>query len=406
MEIPPVCASARSNVFVPDASVALYGAVQGSPYVASASSSNSLAWCVFSQSNVRGDNSLLGWSSDLGYTTSSGYANVPPSSSYRGGAGVPKTIVDGTSYAGDWLQLDLPASREAWIYAPSTYTIVPSLAYRVSGVQDGQPLRFVLAGSSDQGATWTTLDATYASTNFGPTNAIITITCPRSTPAVTSNLLLNAVRLIILRVSISPDSAANALLGFVSAKVCAFSLKAPPAVGRLAANASQVLVTSRMGLGTVSPAQQLHVVGSAVVTQGLGLGGVTRPAYVLELASDSAAKPASSLWSVLSDRRLKRDIEDADLERCYAIVRDVPLRRYAWRDQVYGSNQTRDRARLGWIAQEVAQAFPKAVESHAAHGLPDCLDLNADQLIAALYGAVQLLQRKVDAFDAFLANQT
>lgn len=393
MDVPPAAAAARSNTFNADPSVALYGTVADAPYVASASSSNAMAWCAFSQSNLQGNNTLC-WASDFGYTTSSGYANVPPS--YRGGAGVPTTLVDGTTYAGDWLQLDLPASApETWVYAPRTYTVAPLLVYGSSGVPDGQPTRFVLAGSSDGGASWTTLDATYATTNFGPANALINITCPRSTPAVTSNLLLNAIRLIVLRVSISPDSAANAL--FVSAKVGALSVRAPPAVARVSANASQVLVTGRMGVGTTAPAQQLHVAGSAVVSQSLGLGGVTRPAYVLELASDSAAKPASSLWSVLSDQRLKRDIEDADLERCYAIVRDVPLRRYAWREEVYGAGQTADRSRLGWIAQEVARAFPKAVAPHAAHGLPDCLDLNADQLIAALYGAVQLLQRKVDA---------
>lgn len=389
MELPPVAAAARSNTFVADPRIALYGSTSpDAPYTARASSSNELAWCVFSQSNG------VAWTSDQGYTTSSGFANVPPS--YRNGAGTPTTVVDGTTYSGDWLQLDLPQSApEAWVYAPRTYSVAPLLQYGTPGVSDGQPVRFVLAGSSNGGVSWTTLDATYATTNFAPANALINITCPRSTAAATSGMLLNAMRLIVLRVSISADSAANAL--FVSAKVGGWSVRAPPAVARLSANASQLLATGRVGLGTIAPAQQLHVAGSAVVSQSLGLGGVTRPAYVLELASDSAAKPASSLWSVLSDQRLKKDIEDADLERCYAIVRDVPLRRYAWREDVYGPSQTADRSRLGWIAQEVARAFPKAVAPHAAHGLPDCLDLNADQLIAALYGAVQLLQRKVDS---------
>jgi hypothetical protein len=397
MEFPPASAPARSNAFRTDRSVAHYGAKasEGGSYVASASSSNNYgeAWRAFSQSNAQGTNASA-WSSDLGYTTSSGYANVPPS--YRGGAGVPTTLVDGTTYAGDWLQLDLPDG----IYAPRSYTIVPPLLYGASGVPDGQPVRFVLAGSVDRGATWTTLDATYASASYTPANAIISISCPRTTAAVASNLLLSAIRLIVLKVSVSADSAANAL--FVSAKVTALSVRAPPAVSSVAANASQVLVTGRLGLGTVTPAQQLHVAGSAAVSGSLGLGGVTRPAYLLELAADSAAKPASSLWSVLSDRRLKTDIEDADLERCYAIVRDVPLRRYAWREDVYGAEQTRDKKRLGWIAQEVAEAFPKAVGPRAAHGLQDCLDLNADQLIAALYGAVQMLMRKVEALHTLM----
>ena len=60
---------------------------------------------------------------------------------------------------------------------------------------------------------------------------------------------------------------------------------------------------------------------------------------------------------------LKENIELADLDRCYEIVKSVPLKRYTWKDNVYTLEQVTDRSKLGWIAQDVQAAFPKAVNS-------------------------------------------
>ena len=49
-----------------------------------------------------------------------------------------------------------------------------------------------------------------------------------------------------------------------------------------------------------------------------------------------------------------------------------------------------------WRGCSSTSAFPKAVTRHALHGLPECLALNSDQLLAALYGAVQKLQMDVE----------
>lgn len=368
---------------------ALYGAFPGFPYQVSASSGSASAWNAFSHSNLRGDTEVV-WTSDLGYTTQSGFANSPPNMA-------PETTVDGTIYRGQWLQLQLPATMDAWIYAPESYRLVPKMSYTGSGVPDGQPVRFLLAGSADGGSSWTTLDATYAFRDYAPANAVIEIACPKTTSAFKNGLVLNAIRIIILKVSVANLSSQTAL--FLPVNVAAFVIRSPPVSGTVSMNSGQVLITSCMGLGTQTPLQRLHVEGSAIVTKRMGLGGVTQPRYLLELAEDSAAKPASSLWSVLCDRRLKKDVCDADLQRCTEIVRGVPLRRFAWRDDIYNTHETPDRSRLGWIAQEVAKAFPKAISRHTAHGLDDCMGLNADQLLAALYGSVQLLLKRVDQLE-------
>ena len=117
--------------------------------------------------------------------------------------------------------------------------------------------------------------------------------------------------------------------------------------------------------------------------------GVSTPTFQLQLSSDSAAKPTSSAWTVSSDERLKNNIVDADIDMCYNNIKNLKLKRYTWKDEVYTTDQVSDRSKLGWIAQEVETVFPKAVEKHNMHGYEDCRTLNSDQIIASMYGCAK-----------------
>jgi hypothetical protein len=141
--------------------------------------------------------------------------------------------------------------------------------------------------------------------------------------------------------------------------------------------------------------------------------GTTSPSYQLHVNTDSAGKPgAGGLWTVVSDERIKTDIIPADLDRCYEIVKSVPLKRYAFADGVYTDEQIQDKRNLGWIAQDVQKVFAKAVSVKPFTKYPDdetrkeviedCLDLNGSQMYAAMYGAVQKLMQKVEALETEL----
>ena len=175
------------------------------------------------------------------------------------------------------------------------------------------------------------------------------------------------------------------------------------------------------------------------------VGVIASPAYQLEVSTDSAGKPSSALWTIVSDERIKEDIELADLDLCYEAIKAIPLKRYKWRDDIYTAEQVTDRRKLGWIAQDVEAIFPKAVGTHEfkynqvfeetiipaveeeldADGnvitpaqperieqgdlisedvIEDCRDLNSDQLYAAMYGAVQKLIAKVETLEASNAD--
>jgi hypothetical protein len=129
--------------------------------------------------------------------------------------------------------------------------------------------------------------------------------------------------------------------------------------------------------------------------------GVT-PTHLFQVNTSDAAKPGvGGLWTVVSDKRIKKDIGLADLDRCYEIVKTIPLKRFAWEDGVYTEDQVPDRHNLGFIAQDVQPIFSKATPVTSftkANGevIKDCLNLDAGQINMALYGAVQKLQGMVE----------
>jgi len=123
---------------------------------------------------------------------------------------------------------------------------------------------------------------------------------------------------------------------------------------------------------------------------------VSNPTYLIHLGSDSAGKPGGGSWSDSSDERLKENIELADLDICYNVVKNLPLKRYRWKDNSYTNKQIVDRSVVGWIAQDVANVFPKAVNLKPftqvdGTVLEDCLSLNETMINRTLYGAVQKL---------------
>lgn len=121
--------------------------------------------------------------------------------------------------------------------------------------------------------------------------------------------------------------------------------------------------------------------------------GTTSPAYKLELSQNSAAKPTSTAWTVSSDQRIKEDIVDANLDTCYENVKNLKLKYYKLRDDIIELDPIfKDAHKLGWIAQEVEEVFPKCVTTiPEQYGLTDVKNLDVDQIYTNLFGAVQKL---------------
>jgi hypothetical protein len=128
--------------------------------------------------------------------------------------------------------------------------------------------------------------------------------------------------------------------------------------------------------------------------------------YQLELEQDSAGKPGfSGYWTNSSDERIKENIENADLDICYNVVKNLPLKRFKFKDGIYEAQHiNNDTFGLGFIAQDAQLYFPKSVSTRKLHGIEDCLTLNQDQIMKALYGTVQKLMQQVEGLQTEISE--
>jgi len=139
----------------------------------------------------------------------------------------------------------------------------------------------------------------------------------------------------------------------------------------------------------------ITTVGPFVQFPALILGTVGTPLYQLELSTDYARKLTTSTWTTGSDERIKSDVETANVERCVEIVQNLDLKHFKW--DFSDGTVVRDAHSLGWIAQELEQFFPKSVETAPAHGISDFKNVNTDQMIKVMWGALKKLRADLKA---------
>jgi len=131
---------------------------------------------------------------------------------------------------------------------------------------------------------------------------------------------------------------------------------------------------------------------------GRGTNLTTASPALFNVFTDSAAKPATSTWTITSDERVKENIQSANLEMCLDNIKQLDLKYYKWKDEYITNSQSTDRHKLGWIAQDVEKIIPKAVKKSdmfTHKGLEECRMVDSDQIIANLYGAIKLLSKKL-----------
>ena len=139
-----------------------------------------------------------------------------------------------------------------------------------------------------------------------------------------------------------------------------------------------------VGIGTKSPEYQLDVRGFIHTS----VGGYTQT--------------GSENWIIQSDRRIKENIVKASYDKCLENVKNIELYNFNFKDNCVNTN---DRHQLGFIAQEVQQVYPKAVEVGKIildnnQGINDLLTLNTTQIKYTLYGAVKNLIERVENIES------
>jgi len=108
-----------------------------------------------------------------------------------------------------------------------------------------------------------------------------------------------------------------------------------------------------------------------------------------------------------SDPSLKEDIHAADLLKCYDTVRELPLRRFKYIDAYLSTFQQKDKHRLGFIATELEEVFPKSV-TYTQLEVPGFQStfrmIDTQQIEMAHIGATQHLMQRVDTLYETLAS--
>lgn len=131
------------------------------------------------------------------------------------------------------------------------------------------------------------------------------------------------------------------------------------------------------------------------ITNSGNLGIGLSPSYQLQLSTDSAAKPATTTWTVPSDIRLKRNIRD--LTGGLAVIEKLHLIEAEYNGL---GNMPEGLRVVGFLAHELREIVPHAVGSTRGKlkpddaGETDILDMNIHEVLMHLILAVQQLNQR------------
>ena len=149
--------------------------------------------------------------------------------------------------------------------------------------------------------------------------------------------------------------------------------------------------------------------------------GVAAPSYQLELSTNSAAKPSSTLWTATSDERVKKNIESID--SAVALDKIMSLRPVSFNfidDYCHCHSIAEDSKHYNFIAQEVENVFPECVvdvgqqlyshnhDHHDGHDEEPVVEnlkgLDAHAINIHMLSAIQELKIQLDAANARISQ--
>jgi hypothetical protein len=285
-------------------------------------------------------------------------------------------IVSG--YLGDWVKIQLPVAIKLTRFG----------FLRRIGLLDRAPKDFKIYGSNDN-ITWVELvnktDAVYNA------SSIYEQITPNITNAYTYyGLVVNKIFIGASGNTLNFDEwyiyGQEPLTNSLSIRYNLLNPILDPigAQWTYSSNNTNVYHMGSVGIGTKSPEYQLDVRGFIFTSA----GGYTQT--------------GSENWVVQSDRRIKENIVRASYEKCLDNVKKIELYNFNFKDNCVNTN---DKNQLGFIAQEVQQVYPKAVEVGRMtldnnQGINDLLTLNTTQIKYTLYGAVKNLIERVENIES------
>jgi hypothetical protein len=99
--------------------------------------------------------------------------------------------------------------------------------------------------------------------------------------------------------------------------------------------------------------------------------------------------------SFASDPALKEQVAAADLDRCTDIIEQIPIKRFKYKDAYLSTFQVRDTHRLGILATDLEEIFPKSIQYTELDGFGHVRLVDTQQLEMAHIGATQALLARI-----------
>jgi len=144
----------------------------------------------------------------------------------------------------------------------------------------------------------------------------------------------------------------------------------------------------------------------------VGLGELSNISYQLELKTNSAAKPTSTLWTATSDERVKENIESIDSEAALGRIMNLRPVSFNFIPEYCGCHELEeDLTHYNFIAQEVADVFPECVvevgQDLIDHDTGEVVvenmkGLDAHSINVHMLSAIQELKNQLDATKALV----
>ena len=125
--------------------------------------------------------------------------------------------------------------------------------------------------------------------------------------------------------------------------------------------------------------------------------GTTSPGYKLQLSTNSAAKPSSSTWTVVSDERVKENIKP--YEKGLNEILQVNTKTFDYNGKA-GFDKIKDN--VGIIAQDMIKIFPETIKTYNAklnetdEEETELYNFDGHALTFALINAVQELKAEIE----------
>ena len=125
--------------------------------------------------------------------------------------------------------------------------------------------------------------------------------------------------------------------------------------------------------------------------------GTTSPSYKLQLSTNSAAKPSSSTWTVVSDERVKENIKP--YEKGLNEILQVNTKTFDYNGKA-GFDKIKDN--VGIIAQDMIKIFPETIKTYKAklnetdEEETELYNFDGHALTFALINAIQELKAEIE----------